>query len=322
MIGACTWLMAGAYLDAWAHHHFQLETFFTPWHGVLYSGFLVVALVLLGTVVLNHAKGVSWYEAIPAGYELSLFGVFGFALGGIADMFWHILFGIEANIDAQFSPSHVLLMICFGLISAGPFRAAWRRSTAPPNPQWITQLTIPASLLLLLSVFSLTTQTVHPFTSLAPTSVVKTQYTEQSLAVVGIVFQGMILTMLSLLAVRRWRLPAGSFTLVLTLNALGLSFMNETYIVILIAVIAGGVIDIVYYLVQPSEKRVEALRLFACAVPVILYLVYFLTLWITRGIVWSVHLSVGSIVVSGVAGWLISYVLIPPTIPADRTPVS
>jgi hypothetical protein len=54
----------------------------------------------------------------------------------------------------------------------------------------------------------------------------------------------------------------------------------------------------------------------------ILYLVYFLTLWITRGIVWSVHLSVGSIVVSGVAGWLISYVLIPPTIPADRTPVS
>jgi hypothetical protein len=64
------------------------------------------------------------------------------------------------------------------------------------------------------------------------------------------------------------------------------------------------------------------LRLFACAVPVILYLVYFLTLWITRGIVWSVHLSVGSIVVSGVAGWLISYVLIPPTIPADRTPVS
>jgi hypothetical protein len=213
-------------------------------------------------------------------------------------------------------------MICFGLISAGPFRAAWRRSTAPANPQWITQLAIPASLLLLLSVFSLTTQTVHPFTSLAPTSVVKTQYTEQSLAVVGIVFQGMILTMLTLLAVRRCRLPAGSFTLVLTLNALALSFMNDTYIVILIAVIAGGVIDIVYYLVQPSEKRVEALRLFACAVPMILYLVYFLTLWITRGIVWSVHLSVGSIVVSGVAGWLISYVLIPPTIPADRTPVS
>jgi len=34
----CTWLMAGAYLDAWAHRHLaRLETFFTPWHAILYS---------------------------------------------------------------------------------------------------------------------------------------------------------------------------------------------------------------------------------------------------------------------------------------------
>src|SRR5690242_6144688 len=122
-IGACTWLITGGYLDSWAHNHFALDTFFTPWHGVLYSGFLVVALVMVGTVVLNHMRGANWHKAIPAGYELSLLGVFGFAVGGVADMFWHVLFGIEKNIDAQLSPSHLLLMICLGLIIAGPFRS-------------------------------------------------------------------------------------------------------------------------------------------------------------------------------------------------------
>ncbi|TMC31860.1 MAG: hypothetical protein E6J32_02095 [Chloroflexi bacterium] len=39
----CTWLMSGAYLDAWAHRHLaRLETFFTPWHAVLYSGMFAV----------------------------------------------------------------------------------------------------------------------------------------------------------------------------------------------------------------------------------------------------------------------------------------
>jgi len=318
MIGACSLLITGGYLDAWAHNHFTLETFFTPWHGVLYSGFLVVAMVLFGAVVLNHAKGETWQKAVPAGYELSVLGVCGFAIGGVADMFWHLLFGIEKNIDAQLSPTHLLLMICWGFISAGPFRAAWRRSKEPAKQKWSTQLTLPVSLLLLLSVFSLTTQTANPFTSLAPTTVLKVQGLEQSFAVLGIVFQSMVLIMLILLAVRRWHMPVGSFTLVLTLNAFSLSFMHNTYIVVPIAAVAGGMIDVVYHFLKPSVGRIEAFRLFAGAVPMIVYIVYFLALWITIGIVWSIHLSAGSIVVSGVAGWLISYVMIPPKGPSDQ----
>jgi hypothetical protein len=314
--------MTGGYLDAWAHNRFALETFFTPWHGVLYSGFLAVAMVLLGSVVFNHAKGASWQNAIPAGYELCVLGVFGFAIGGVADMFWHILFGIEKNIDAQLSPTHLLLMICWGLISAGPFRAAWRRLVEPTEHNWVTQLTLPVSLLLLLSVFSLITQTAQPFTFLAPTIVLKAQGTEQSYAVLGIVFQSLVLVMLILLAVRRWHMPKGSFTLVLTLNALSLSFMHNTYIVVPIGAVAGCIIDVVYHFLKPSVSRVDAFRLFAGVVPVIIYAVYFLALWITVGIVWSVHLSVGSILVSGIAGWLISYVMIPPKVPADQETLS
>jgi len=35
-------LLGGLYLDGWAHVHLRgLESFFTPWHGVLYTGFLL-----------------------------------------------------------------------------------------------------------------------------------------------------------------------------------------------------------------------------------------------------------------------------------------
>ena len=43
----CTWLVLGLYIDGWAHRHFKIETVFTPWHLILYSGFLAVASCLL-----------------------------------------------------------------------------------------------------------------------------------------------------------------------------------------------------------------------------------------------------------------------------------
>ena len=36
------WLMAGLFFDGWAHQHEQVDTFFAPWHGVLFSAPLAV----------------------------------------------------------------------------------------------------------------------------------------------------------------------------------------------------------------------------------------------------------------------------------------
>jgi hypothetical protein len=42
--------ISGLFLDGWAHTHGRVdETFFTPWHAVLYGGYLACAVVLLGT---------------------------------------------------------------------------------------------------------------------------------------------------------------------------------------------------------------------------------------------------------------------------------
>jgi len=85
-------LIGGTYLDGWAHNHGKVDnTFFTPWHAILYAGLVLVGLFLGVNLLLNRRKGYPWLEALPPGYGISLFGVIVFGVGGVLDMVWHIL---------------------------------------------------------------------------------------------------------------------------------------------------------------------------------------------------------------------------------------
>ena len=62
----------------------------------------------------------------------------------------------------------------------------------------------------------------------------------------------------------------------------------------------------------------SALRVFAFVVPLIVGSTYFVAGQMIAGMAWSVHLWLGSIVMAGIAGLLISYVAVPPHL-ADAT---
>lgn len=118
------WLVGGFYLDLWAHRHGRAESFFTPWHAVLYGGLLVNA-VFYGLVAARAIRrGSPLRDAFPKGYELPLLGVLVFGIGGFADMLWHLAFGIEVSLDALLSPTHLVLATGGLLILIGPLRAA------------------------------------------------------------------------------------------------------------------------------------------------------------------------------------------------------
>src|SRR5262249_50761660 len=88
--------VGGLFLDGWAHAHGHVDqSFFTPWHAVFYAGYGATALALGAALVRNHARGHGWREAVPAGYGLSLLGALVFAVGGVGDLIWHTVFGIE-----------------------------------------------------------------------------------------------------------------------------------------------------------------------------------------------------------------------------------
>src|SRR6266567_8059404 len=147
------WFMTGLYLDGWAHTHELPDTFFTPWHGVIYSGFLIGALFLLTTWLRRSLRGM------PVGYGLSLVGVGLFFVGGVADLLWHTFFGIEANLAAEYSPPHLVLATAGILIATGPLRAAWHAERQDRATFWSAAL----SLALLLSALTFFTSEFHPF---------------------------------------------------------------------------------------------------------------------------------------------------------------
>jgi hypothetical protein len=320
MILLSFWFLAGAFVDGWAHNHIpELESFFTPWHLVFYSGFLAVAGFLMATLVRNHAKGYSWRGAMPPGYELSLLGVLIFMAGGVGDMLWHELFGIEANVEALLSPTHLALALGGTLIMSGPLRAAWRRSSGQNGDLrgWAELLPMLLSLTFVVSLWSFMTQFAHPLVDPWAAKGVRPRTQQfpmlrQSFGVVSILFQSGVLMGPVLLLISRRRLPLGSLTLVFALNAILMSFMHDQYRFIPAAALAGIAADLLLRWLRPSAVRSQALRWFAFAVPAIYYALYFVAIIMTQGLDWSVHLWTGSIVLTGLVGLLLSYLIIPP----------
>ena len=131
-LAAGIWLLTGTYVDGWAHNNLRdLETFFTPWHAVLYSGFAACAVWIAALTWRRHAAGAGWTDAVPAGYGAAAAGVVLFLVSGVADFAWHSAFGIEQGISALFSPSHLGLATGGFLILGAPFSAAWRSPARP-----------------------------------------------------------------------------------------------------------------------------------------------------------------------------------------------
>lgn len=134
-----TWMVAGVFVDGWAHINLPSteETFFTPWHGMLYSGFAAVTAWVALPLLQDREGPVT--SRIPVGYGLGMVGLAVFAVGGVSDAVWHTLFGIETGVDALLSPTHLLLLAGGLLILTSPVRAA-EHSVAEPAPTLKTLL--------------------------------------------------------------------------------------------------------------------------------------------------------------------------------------
>ncbi len=317
------WMIGGVHLDAWAHHRFKIETFLTPWHVVvLYSGYMALAAFLLVAFIRNLLRGAAWREAIPTGYGLSLIGAAIFIAGGLGDMLWHTLFGIEIGVEALLSPTHLLLAYGSALMVTGPLRAAWMRPV-DASQKWMSLMPALLSLALLLAGLSFFTSYSHPLsdTILAMghrpfTDVQGFNYPGAGIG--AILLQSVIMMGVILLAVRRWRLPIGGLTLIITI-AYGLSVsIHENFFLIPFEILAGLTAEVLYWWLKPSLGRPISFRWFAFGVPVIFYAFYFLTLALTDGVWWTIHLWAGAILLSGIAGWLLSYTFVPPQIADER----
>jgi hypothetical protein len=82
--------------------------------------------------------------------------------------------------------------------------------------------------------------------------------------------------------------------------------------------LGGLAADIVYRFLQPSLDQPASVRIFAFLLPAMFYALYFVDLAIVgpamfnSGIIWTAPFWAGVPVAAGIAGFLLSFVMIPP----------
>src|SRR3546814_8955466 len=103
------WMFVGLFLDGWAHDNNKPESFFTPWHGVLYSGFAAATLAAVLVAARSRTSDRPWRETLPAGHGLTLAALAVFAVGAGGDLVWHEAFGRTGGAGALPSPPPTLL---------------------------------------------------------------------------------------------------------------------------------------------------------------------------------------------------------------------
>ena len=323
------WLMIGLFVDGWAHaNRAGLETFFTPWHALFYSGFGATAGWIAWRVVKEQEAGRRGRAAVPLGYGLGLVGVVLFALGGAGDMLWHIALGVEQSIDALFSPTHLLLFLGILAILSSPLRAAWSDAEDDPRPSLGRFLPVLLSATLTTALVAFMFMYFSAFTG-NPASQgwarwAASQPGDGSFATLAlqdgiarIMATNLILLAPVLLLVRRWRLPFGSVTLLWTTVAVLTSAITEFDFAeqILAAVLGGLAVDALLRRLRVTPHRPQALWFLGAVAPLPLWSAYFAVTALTGGIGWSVELWTGAIIWAGLLGAALAVLCRPPAIP-------
>jgi hypothetical protein len=302
------WMVTGLFLDGWSHNQNKPETFFTPWHGVLYSGF--------GAAVLWFA----WDgrrtrdDAGPPGGRLTAIGMAVFVVGAVGDFGWHEAFGVEASIDALLSPTHLLLMTGGVLMVTGPFRVAWN-GPSPRRAPWPDVWPALGSITLATAVVCFFLMYLSPFrpSQVEQPNLAGFRYlTEQTEihAIAAVLVTSTVLMAALLLVLRRWQPPFGACTLLLGGVALATCGLDtfDRWPLALCGVGGGVVADVLV-------ARTRSVRLIAGLTPVALWLPYFIVFKTAYDLPWTIHMWLGTVALAALGGLCLSVLSDPPALP-------
>jgi hypothetical protein len=303
------WLIIGLFTDGWAHLNLPgLETFFTPWHGVLYSGFAAGAGWVGLLALRGRRRGLPWRSTLPLGYRLAAGGVLLFGLGGLGDMAWHVAFGVETGIDALVSPTHLVLLTGGALVLTTPLRAGWARPIDPHGPALRSEFPAVMSLALVTALAAFFLLYASVFTRPAAAGEL-TRIPEGApghdaaelpavAGLAGYLVTTVLLVAPLLLAQRVGRRPPGAVLLVVGvvswLSAAVAGFEEYGVVAAFAVSVAAAAVELVLRAVDKTQSS-DALRLvvLAATVPALLWPAQLVAVALTEGVRWPVELWSG-----------------------------
>lgn len=107
--------MWGASWDITSHLLRTPETFFTPSHGILYSGVGISLVSAILSLVILMTKRHTRKKPFDFGLKIIIVGALLQVIAGPGDFYWHELFGI----DGLLSPTHLTLALGILIVSIG-----------------------------------------------------------------------------------------------------------------------------------------------------------------------------------------------------------
>lgn len=313
LVSICAlWSACGFLLDTWAHGHVPVETFFTPYHGVAYSGIFAGAAV----IAVYGMRG-----GIPRSYRVPLLGIPLFILSGVADLAWHTFLGIEQGVDAVLSPTHLGLGVGILLISSAPIASALRNREQLRTLWDLLPLVFSLAAWIELLHFG-TAYAFDPGAGLlnappptAPFSpdyltALSIGYYKLGTGVLVVIFQSVLMAGFALFAGARFALRPGALTILYVLGnfATAAAFTNDTPLlatVLAMSVVAGITGDYIATRHDP-RRSLRAYHLLGIGVPVAYFATYFIMTGATEGLWWDWNVTLGSLIWAGGIGFGLS----------------
>jgi hypothetical protein len=321
-LSAC--FIGGLLTDAWAHRNIidQIESFFTPWHAMLYGGFTATAAWTFFLAFRRRSGSRSWWrDGWPAGYALGAVGAVLFLVAGLGDMVWHTVFGIENGLDAALSPTHLLLDLSGTLLVTSPMRSWWANGSAPGRA--ISGI---ASLALGTVFATVLLGHTSALTSIAPTHPYdhhnnSASYVETAFGLGKYLMSTVVLLVPVLLAHRRRATFGTAMAVVGAVSLFQLTqaeFPMPQVAAALAATVGAGVVDLVLVRLDAVRGPDAPLRLpLAGAVfAALIWSAHLLGLRLASGLHWPVELSTGTIVLTALLGALLGGIAAPVRIAA------
>lgn len=310
------WMMAGGALDGWAHINNKPESFWTPWHAVIYSGFAAMVLFFLREGRRRGTGALAWLS--DDSRRVTTVGIFAFGAGAVGDMTWHEVFGVEVDLEAVFSPTHVLLLVAGFLVFTAPLRMAWRTTGTRPSMRefWpaVASITIAVGGLLLLL------HEVAPGFGAVTLETIETRVDEgaQVGGIAGVLVSTTLLMGPALWLLRRWLPPPGTFTVLFAGMALFGAAVHgfEQAVLVLPALAAGIVADVLAHRMPSTGTRLGAVRVFGAVVPLVMWSAWFGIYHLVWGVGWPVELWSGAILLAALTGLGLTLLTHPQPVPA------
>jgi hypothetical protein len=324
----CVWISGGFFLDAWAHGHVPVESFFTPYHAVFYSGILALGAVVAAYAFHYRARGYTWANAVPRSYRLPLVGVPMFVLGGLADMTWHRLLGIEEGVDALLSPTHQILGLSIFFLASGPIRSVLADRAHATTLARQLPLALGLATWLILAHFGTAyafdpgagrTNAPPPIVPFNPNYLTSLAigYYKIASGVLIVIFQSTLVAGFALWLVSRIHPCPGMLTLLLLIANVpaAAAFTNQTpllAVTIAQSLLAGVVGDLLIarYDPHPEPPYARAFRWFAIVVPMTYIGTYLAFMALNERIWWDWNIALGSWIWSGVCGFALSLLIV------------